>query len=200
MQEEHGWNNVPRVVVHGKASYIVNSTAQLLNPVFSGALAEAGFRSWTGPPGSSTKWLAAKLGDVYLHEAVISHIRRLLMEKFVCLRVGETFPQFKRRMRKVQDFMNSWDFRRKPGGTGLPGLAKDLRNRCGGCFPASARRPISLHVVLDFCAHDGIVLAIQVLEGRGFSRPLYSGRENYSSSREHVLFTSGLCVKITDLR
>ena len=52
------------------------------------------------------------------------------MEKSVCLRVGETFPQFKRRMRKVQDFMNSDEFRRKPDGTGLSGLAKDLRKRC----------------------------------------------------------------------
>ncbi len=70
------------------------------------------------------------LGDLYLHETVISHIRRLLMEKFVCLRIGETFPQFKRRMQKVQDYMNSEDFRQKPDGDGLFGLAKQLLPRC----------------------------------------------------------------------
>ena len=130
MQQEHGWKNLPRVVVHDKASYMVNDKAQMLNPVFGGALAEAGLRSWTGPTGSDTKWLASRLGDLYLHETVISHIRRLLMQEFVCVRVDETYPQFKRRMRKAQDFMNSDAFRRDPDGAGLPGLAKDLRKRC----------------------------------------------------------------------
>jgi hypothetical protein len=130
MQQEHGWKNLPRVVVHDKASYMVNDKAQLVNPVFGGALAEAGFRSWTGPAGSDTKWLAGRLGDLYLHETVISHIRRLLMQEFVCVRVDETYPQFKRRMRKIQVFMNSDAFRREPDGTGLLGLAKDLRKRC----------------------------------------------------------------------
>jgi hypothetical protein len=82
------------------------------------------------PVRSDTKWLASRLGDLYLHETVISHIRRLLMQEFVCVRVDETYPQFKRRMRKVQDFMNSDAFRRDPDGAGLPGLAKDLRKRC----------------------------------------------------------------------
>ena len=70
------------------------------------------------------------LGDVYLHETAISHIRRLLREKFVCLRVGETFPQFRQRMKKVQDYMNSEEFAREPDGRGLAGLANDLRARC----------------------------------------------------------------------
>ena len=74
--------------------------------------------------------MASHLGDVYLHETAISHIRRLLREKFVCLRVGETFPQFKQRMKRVQDYMGSDGFARQPGGRGLPGLAKDLRARC----------------------------------------------------------------------
>ena len=130
MQAEHGWSSLPRVVVHDKATYMVNSIAQLLNPVFSGALAEAGFRSWTGPHGSDTTWLASRLGDFYLHETVISHIRRLLMEKFVCLRVGETFQQFRRRMARVQDYMNSDEFRRQPDGAGFPGLVRDFLWRC----------------------------------------------------------------------
>ena len=130
MKQDHGWNSVPRVLVHDKASYMVNTATQQLNPVFGGALEEAGFRSWTGPQGSSTKWLASRLGDVYLHETAISHIRRLLREKFVCSRVGETFSQFKRRMKNVEEYMNSDAFARDPGGRGLLGLAKDLRTRC----------------------------------------------------------------------
>ncbi len=130
MKQDHGWNSVPRVLVHDKASYMVNTATQQLNPVFGGALEEAGFRSWTGPQGSSTKWLASRLGDVYLHETAISHIRRLLREKFVCSRVGETFSQFKRRMKNVEEHMNSDAFARDPGGRGLLGLAKDLRTRC----------------------------------------------------------------------
>ena len=130
MRQGHGWNSIPRVLVHDKASYMVNTSTQQLNQVFAGALSEAGFRSWTGPPGASTKWLASNLGDVYLHETAIAHIKRLLREKFVCLRVGETFPQFKQRMRRVQDYMNSDEFARGPDGRGLQGLAKDLRARC----------------------------------------------------------------------
>ena len=109
---------------------MVNDKAQMLNPVFVGALAEAGLRSWTGPTGSDTKWLASRLGDLYFHETVISHIRRLLMQEFVCVRVDETYPQFKRRTRKVQHLMNSDAFRREPGGAGFLDLAKDLRKRC----------------------------------------------------------------------
>ena len=109
---------------------MANDKAQMLNPVFGGALAEAGLRSWTGPTGSDTKWLASRRGDLDPHETVISHIRRLLMQEFVCVRVDETYPQFKRRMRKVQDLMNSDAFRREPDGTVLLGLAKDVRERC----------------------------------------------------------------------
>ena len=131
MKQEHGWSSIPRVVVHDKASYMVSSTANRLNPVFGGALAEAGFRSWAGPEGESTAWLAGRLGDVYPHETAISHIRRLLMEKFVCTRLNETVSQFKGRMRKVQDFMNSEEF---SAGTqskgGLASLARSLIPRC----------------------------------------------------------------------
>ena len=84
MQEEHGWPTLPRVVVHDKASYMVNSTTQQLNPVFGGALAEAGLRSWTGPEGASTKWLAARLGDVYPHETARSPISDVCWRRSLC--------------------------------------------------------------------------------------------------------------------
>ena len=123
------WASVPRVVVHDKASYMVNSVGHRLNPVFAGALVEGGFRSWTGPEGASTEWLCSRLGDLYLHETAISHIRRLLSQKFVCTHLNETFQQFKGRMAKVQEFMNSAEFCAKDG-RGLAGLAKDLLPRC----------------------------------------------------------------------
>ena len=42
----------------------------------TGALAEAGFRSWVGPQGSNTQWMSSKWGDVFLHETAIARIRR----------------------------------------------------------------------------------------------------------------------------
>ena len=56
---------------------------------------------------------------MYLHETVISHIRRLLREKFVCSRVGGTFHQFEVRMKNVEAYLNSDAFAREPGGRGL---------------------------------------------------------------------------------
>ena len=129
MQQEHGWATLPRVVVHDKASYMVNSTCQQLNPIFKGALEEVGLRSWISEVGSDSSWLAAKMGDVYLHETAISHVRRLLATKFVCTKVEETVGQFKKRMKAVEDFMNSENFKRQ-GGRGLPGLSRGLRDRC----------------------------------------------------------------------
>ena len=129
MQQDYGWPTIPRVVVHDKASYMVNSTCQQLNPVFKGALVEAGFRSWISEVGSDTTWVAAKLGDVYLHETAISHVRRLLATKFVCTHVEETVGQFNKRMEAVENFMNSEDFKQH-GGRGLLGLSRGLRDRC----------------------------------------------------------------------
>ena len=69
------------------------------------------------------------MGDVYPHENAISHIRRLLATKFVCMRVDETVAQFKLRMGKVQAYMNSDEFATETG-TGLPGLGKSMFQRC----------------------------------------------------------------------
>ena len=129
MATEHAWSNIPRVVVHDKASYMVNSAGEQLNAVFGGALAEAGFRSWVGPQGASTKWMSSKWGDVHVHETAIAHIRRLLATRFVSTRVDETWAQFKARMQAVQDFMNSDEFAADDG-EGLQGLAKELHTRC----------------------------------------------------------------------
>ena len=75
-------------------------------------------------------WLVSKWGDVYLHETVISHIRRLLDTDFRCNRLGETPSQFTRRMKKVETFMNSSAFAAASGGRGLDGLARDFPDRC----------------------------------------------------------------------
>ena len=80
----------------------VTSAHERLNAVFAGALAEAGFTSWVGEDVSApTDWLVAKWGDVYLHETVISHIRRLLDTRFTCEHLHETAAQLTERMMKV---------------------------------------------------------------------------------------------------
>ena len=81
------------------------------------------------PPGSTIAWLSGRMGDVYPHETAISHIRRLLATKFVCMRIDETVAQFQRRMRKVQDYMNSNEFAAETG-TGLMALGKHMYARC----------------------------------------------------------------------
>ena len=71
-----------------------------------------------------------KSGDIYPHETVISHIRRLLYGEFTCKTLCETPAQFAVRVKKVEDYMNSPAFAASPGGAGLLGLAKELRPRC----------------------------------------------------------------------
>ena len=100
-----------------------------LQQTFAAALTAAGFCSWVGGASDSTKWLVKKWGDVYLHETVISHIRRLLDDDFACRRLGETVPQFTQRMHKVADYMNSPAFAATDG-RGLQGLAAQLHTRC----------------------------------------------------------------------
>ena len=132
MKEEHAWTNLPRVVVHDKASYMVNAVCQQVNPQFAEAMDRVAMRSWVGQPGrpgSGTAWLCGMMGDVYVHETAISHIRRLLSTRFVCLRVDERFCQFKARMLAVQAYMNSEAFAAN-GGRGLLGLCQELRSRC----------------------------------------------------------------------
>ena len=63
------------------------------------------------------------------HETVISHIRRGLEHRFPRSTPGETRARFATRMSKVQEYINSSDFRAKDGG-GLDALAKSLRERC----------------------------------------------------------------------
>ena len=130
MQQAHGWPTLPRTVVHDKASYFVTAAHDRLNATFAEALSHAGLTSWVGSNAGTTKWLAKKFGDVYLHETAISHIRRLLDDDFASKRLGETAVQFMARMRKVQNHMNSAAFARADSGRGLAGLAVELRQRC----------------------------------------------------------------------
>ena len=127
MKQKHGWSNIPRQVVHDKASYMVTHIHERLNVSFASALLETGMQSWAH---ETTKWLVKKFGDVYVHETVVSHIRRLLDHEFPCTRLHESPAQFKQRMQKVEDYMNSDNFAADNGGRGLPGLAKELLGRC----------------------------------------------------------------------
>ena len=129
------------LILHGEwARSMVTHSHHRLNAVFAGALVEAGFTSWIGDNHGTTEWLVKKWGDVYLHETVISHVRRLLDNEFTCSRLGETPSQFATRMRKVQDFMNSPAFAAPGGGRGLEGLARDLRTRCQEVVDAEGER------------------------------------------------------------
>ena len=129
MQEEHGWSRVPRSVVHDKASYFVAPRRQCLASSFADALHGAKLQSWVGDADADCSWLAGRLGDVYPHETVIRHIRRGLEHRFPRSTPGETHARFATRMSKVQEYMNSSDFRAKGGG-GLAALAESQRERC----------------------------------------------------------------------
>ena len=129
MKEAHAWPNLPRTVVHDKASYMVTATHDRLQLAFAAALEAGGFASWTEAGAGGTKWLAPKWGDVYLHETAISHIRRLLDDEFACRYLGETVPHFAQRIQAVAAHMNSDAFC-APGGRGLAGLATEMRDRC----------------------------------------------------------------------
>ena len=126
MQEEYKWSTMPRSVVHDKASYMVNSRAERLNTKFEEALKSAGLRSWAG---ESTKWMTSRFSDAYIHETLISHIRRALDHQFPRALPGENFRQSRNRMDKVQAYLNSKHFAARDNG-GLQALAKDLRERC----------------------------------------------------------------------
>ena len=107
MKRKHGWGRMPRTVVHDKASYFVAPRSQRLASEFAGALRSARMSSWLGDEDDDCSWLAGRLGDVYPHETVISHIRRALDYRFPRSVPGETRARFATRMAKVQDFMNS---------------------------------------------------------------------------------------------
>ena len=120
---------VPHTLVHDKASYMVNGATQTLNTVFAGACEEVGFKSWLGDQLASTGWLCARWGDVYVHETLISHIRRLLATTFSYASFDETPEHFRGRMQKLADHMNSDQFAASGGG-GLRGLAREWHWRC----------------------------------------------------------------------
>ncbi len=126
MKAKYKWADVPRTVVHDKASYFVTATHDRLQVGFASALRAARFRSWAGGDDGteSTKWLVKKFGDVYVHETLISHIRRLLGGDFATTKLFETPAQFVLRMGRVEQHLNSKDFA-APGGGGLLGLAKE---------------------------------------------------------------------------
>ena len=78
---------------------------------------------------ASCQWLVKKFGDVYVHETLISHIRRLLDSEFASSRVYETPKQFMSRLQKVEDHLSSENFA-APDGGGLWALAKEMFGRC----------------------------------------------------------------------
>ena len=129
MCRKYNWSSIPRTVVHDKATYMVSSGHNRLHMTFASALKAANLQSWVGDSAASAEWLAPRWGDVYPHETVISHVRRLLENDFMCSRLNETYRQFTARMKKVEDHLNSPAFQTVDGG-GLMSLAKSMRKRC----------------------------------------------------------------------
>ena len=122
MKREWKWNTIPRVVLHDKASYFVNSKTNCLNATFDAGLRGGQFTSWVD---DGSKWLAPHCGDLYLHETVISHVRRLLYSKFARKALYETPVQFAARMLKVEHYLN-YDMGE---GESLLKLGKELHER-----------------------------------------------------------------------
>ena len=127
MKKEWKWRNIPRVVLHDKASYFVNK--DMVNKKFAAGLRAGGFTSWASPDGGDCKWLSANLGDLYLHETVISHVRRLLATKFMRKALNEKPWEFKARMLKVEKYMN-YEMGRNGPGQALLELGDKLHERC----------------------------------------------------------------------
>ena len=130
MQKEFKWSSVPRVILHDKASYFVNTTQNQMNPTFASGLKAGKFRSWAE---DGTSWLAGHLGDFYPHETLISHVRRLLSTRFAKCSLYETPAQFAARMKKVEHYLN-YDMKDvkkgdTKGGQSLERLSHSLHNR-----------------------------------------------------------------------
>ena len=129
MRDAYSWSRTPRTVVHDKASYMVAPKSQRLSAPFADALRAAKLKSWLGDEDANCSWLAGRLGDMYPHETVISHIRNGLSHRYPRATPGETRNRFATRMDKVVAYMNSSDFAKRDGG-GLLALAQALRSRC----------------------------------------------------------------------
>ena len=51
VREKHGWQDMPRVVVHDKASYMVTAAHEVLQiESLSGITPCAYYKAWAGPP------------------------------------------------------------------------------------------------------------------------------------------------------
>ena len=78
-----------------------------------------------GDAEADTSWLSGKLGDLYLHETCVSHIRRLLATNFRRTSLAESPGQFCRRMARVEQYMNE----EMGEGGSLQRLGKELHER-----------------------------------------------------------------------
>ena len=139
MGDNYKWPTLPRIVVHDKASYMVNSKAEKVNRNFEDALRCVGMRSWATGSDGSTKWMASRFSDVYLHETVIAHIRWCLDHRFPRATPGETYAEFRKRMDKVEQYLNSDDFAARERG-GLCALSRDFRERCAAVVRKAGER------------------------------------------------------------
>ena len=96
-----------------------------LNPKFVEGLGRGNFTSWVGDAEADTSWLSGNIGDLYLHETCVTHIRRLLSTKFTRTALSESPGQFCRRMARVERYMNE----EMGDGYSLQNLGKELHER-----------------------------------------------------------------------
>ena len=115
---------IPGALLHDKASYFVNNTSNQLQDTFAASLKAGRFKSWAE---DGTSWLAAHLGDLYPHETINAHVRRLLSTKFAKCALYETPSQFAARMKRVEQYLN---YEMKDGES-LERLSRQLHNRAG---------------------------------------------------------------------
>ena len=113
--------------MNDKAAYFVGSEHGRLPKDFALGLAGGGLRGWLVGCMAHTNWVAARLGDFYPHETLISHIRRLLTHKFPAPRVGETLHQFRHRLDLIEEHLNSGAWSTSHGA--LRNLSKSYSDR-----------------------------------------------------------------------
>ena len=147
MKREWKWTTIPRVVLHDKASYFVNSKTNKLNDTFDTGLRAGHFTSWVD---GGSQWLAPHCGDLYLHETVISHVRRLLYSKFARKALYETPIQFAARMLKVEHYLNY----EMGEGESLLKLGKELHERSEDLKKLKSERLPKWEVLTTTATHN----------------------------------------------
>ena len=105
---------------------LVQAVSQVTTTSYKDKPARSHCRSWVGASGDAS-WLVKTFGDVYLHETMVSHVRRLLDGDFASNKLAESPAQLAKRMQRVGPY--EFLLFCRPWRTWLNG-SKELRTRC----------------------------------------------------------------------